>query len=280
MSRYDKKHKKPRQFKLVRRATKLLLNLTILAGLGMLIRYGYLLFTHEVDPLIGSIVFIVGITAWLLLIKLLRTRYKWTKPSFKLTTFSVIAILLIFTFAGVKPLATYKDNFIESYKTAQAERAAEEEARKTKEALEEVEREKQKIVELEHNVVELVNFIRTDRGSAPLIWDAKLYSYSKEHSESMAREGRLFHTPMEKPYAENAWGGEGSAGWKANDIVESWLSSPKHRTWLLCPHLKHVAIGIVSSDSGMYASWTFWRSETQDADWWYVNDTSPPSWWH
>jgi len=236
-------------------------------------------------------VFIVGIAAWVILIRILRKRYKWTKPSFKLTTFSVIVILLIFTFAGVQPLAGYKDNFIESCKTAQAERAAErervaaekaaeEEVEKTREALEEAEQERKSIEELEHSVVDQVNAIRTQKGSNPLIWDNELYAYSKQHSEDMASQKRLFHTSMYEPYAENAWGGEGSTSWAASDIVESWMSSDFHRTWLLCPHLQHIAVGIAISDTGMYASWTFWRSETWDSDWWYVNGTSPPDWWH
>jgi len=431
---------------------KLCLNLVILAGFGFLIRYGYLLFVeHSEDALKGSIILIVGLAAWVAVIKLSRSRkYKWTKPSFKLTTFSVIAIVLILIFAGVQPLAGYKDNLIESYKTAQAERAAERERAEAERAAEEeaertdfdevtdglsspalvlsymknnfsydfekyqqwmagdfrwdtpeevfhkkmgdcgghatfalycllkngykyndfdkhkdnaavilgcwnsavpnyhdthtvllyiekglfytidkdridtvskkgpfntveeaataslptwtvcyfyniwppritqtvekkvvAEQEKQTRVELmERQVVDLVNDIRVGRGSNSLIRDDELYTYSKEHSESMASRQELFHTPMDRPYAENAWGGEGSTSWTASDIVETWMSSPPHRTWLLCPHLKHIAVGIATSDSGMYASWTFWRSETWDADWWYVNGASPPDWWY
>lgn len=451
MSQYHKKDFKHRHAKLIKRATKLALNLAILAGFVMLIWYGYLLFTHKVAPLIGSIVFIVGIAVWVILIRILRKRYKWTKPSFKLTTFSVITILLILTFAGIQPLASYKDNLIENFKTAQAEwaaereraeaeaTAAEEEAERTEfdevtdglsspalvlsymknnfsydfekyqqwmagdfrwDTPEEVfhkkmgdcgghatfalycllkngykyndfdkhkdnaavilgcwnsavpnyhdthtvllyiekglfytidkdridtvskkgsfntveeaataslptwtvcyfyniwppritqtvekkvvaEQEKQTRVELmERQVVDLVNDIRVSRGSNSLVWDSELYTYSKQHSEDMANQKRLFHTSMYEPYAENAWGGEGSTSWTATDIVDSWMSSQKHRTWLLCPHLKHIAVGIAISNSGMYASWTFWRSETQYADWWYVDGTSPPSWWY
>jgi uncharacterized protein YkwD len=291
MSPYQKKDFKHRHTKLIKGATKLVLNLAILAGFGALIWYGYRLFTHKVTPLIGSIVFIVGIAVWVILIRILRSRYKWTKPSFKLTTFSVIAILLILTFAGVQPLANYKDNFIASCKTslaewtaererAEAERAAVEEAEKAEEALEEAEAESKNIEELEHNVVALVNAIRNERSSAPLIWDSELYTYSKQHSEDMASQKRLFHTSMYEPYAENAWGGEGSIGWTASTIVESWMSSDFHRTWLLCPHLQHIAVGIAISDTGMYASWTFWRSETSYSDWWYANGTNPPDWWY
>ena len=280
MSQYYKKDIKHRHPKLIKEATKLALNLAILAGFVMLIWYGYLLFTHKVTPLIGSIVFIVGIAVWVILIRILRSRYKWKKPSFKLTTFSVIAIVLILTFAGVQPLASYKDNLIENFKTAQAEWAAERERAEAERAAVEEEAERRNIEELEHNVVALVNVIRNERGSAPLIRDSELYTYSKQHSENMASQERLFHTSMYEPYAENAWGGEGSTSWTASDIVESWMSSDFHRTWLLCPHLQHIAVGIAISDTGMYASWTFWRSETSYSDWWYANGTTPPDWWY
>jgi len=196
------------------------------------------------------------------------------------------------TLKGYKDnIGEYKDDLITKFNNAwqewQAERVATQkateeaqQARKAEESLEKAESEKRRIEELEHSVVDQVNAIRTQRGSSPLIWDNELYIYSKQHSEDMANQRRLFHTSMYEPYAENAWGGEGSTSWTANTIVESWMSSQKHRTWLLCPHLKHIAVGIATSDNGMYASWTFWRGETWDADWWYVDDTSPPDWWY
>jgi uncharacterized protein YkwD len=138
----------------------------------------------------------------------------------------------------------------------------------------------QKLETLGHEVVDLVNAIRAERGTSPLTWDDELYQYSKSHSEDMASQERLFHTPMGESYAENAWGGEGSTSWTASDIVESWMSSQYHRTWLLCPHLQHVAVGIATSDDGMYASWTFWVNETYDSDWWYQYGSTPPDWWY
>lgn len=109
--------------KFVKGIVKLCLNLIILAGFGILIWHSYRLFTHAMsNALAGSIFLIVGIAIWILLIKLLRSRkYRWVRPSFKLTTFSVIAILLILTFAGVQPMSTYKDNLVNSWETPQAE---------------------------------------------------------------------------------------------------------------------------------------------------------------
>jgi len=137
-----------------------------------------------------------------------------------------------------------------------------------------------RIEAIELEVLALVNSERSSRGTAPLIWDDNLHEIAREHSIEMASRGELFHSSMYEPYAENCWGGEGSTFWGAEDIAEGWMTSDKHRTWLLCPHLKHVGVGIATSATGMYASWTFWRSETWDSDWWYVNGNEPPEWWY
>ena len=130
-------------------------------------------------------------------------------------------------------------------------------------------------------VLENVNAIRMKRGSPKLQWDDTLYAYSLGHAKDMAYQRRLFHTSMNESYAENVWGGQGSRSWTAKTIVNGWMNSKMHRTWLLCPNLRHVAVGIAYSPNGMYAAWTFWRSETQSSDWWYVyTPDTPPSWWY
>jgi hypothetical protein len=137
-----------------------------------------------------------------------------------------------------------------------------------------------RVEEMEIEVLALVNSERSSRGIAPLTWDDELHEIAREHSMAMAEEGELFHSSMYEPYAENCWGGQGSNFWGANDIVESWMTSPKHKTWLLCPHLIRIGVGIVIVNNGMYASWTFWRSETDYSDWWYANGGEPPAWWY
>ena len=137
---------------------------------------------------------------------------------------------------------------------------------------------KGKIEALEREVLTLVNSERSSRKIASLTWDSELHGIASEHSQEMAARGELFHSSIDKPYAENCWGGSGY--WDASTIVDSWMGSDKHRTWLLCPNLKRIGIGITISDKGMYASWTFWRSETNYSDWWYFNGTSPPDWWY
>jgi len=447
---------------------KLFLSLLVIAGLGLATWTGYLLFTHQSDPISGTVTLLLEIGFLIWIISVLRSRkYKRIKPSFKLVFFSVVGITLICAFAGIEPLATYKDTsldvittqagkvaeFLKETKPAQGDvtsavakvepavvrvevedgmgsgmvidksgyiltcnhvvedvesatitfisgeqyggsvigrdelrdlailkitasgfdfpvvtlgnsdrlESGEEviavgyslglegnatisrgvisalrysdsvryvqtdaainpgnsggplinfngdvigivtfkfvgeavegmsfaiavnEAKPFISNVKEAEKARSKIETLEREVLTLVNSERSSRDIAPLIWDDELHEIAREHSREMARRGELFHSSMYEPYAENCWGGgPGSLYYNtASDIVSSWMGSPKHRTWLLCPHIKHIGVGIAVSDEGMYASWTFWRSETSYSDWWYANGSdSPPDWWY
>lgn len=277
---------------------KLILNLTVLATEIGLIWVAYNTFTHTYTPLVGALSLIGFIALLWFLINLSKRRgLRYQRPGMIKTAIAVIFLLAIFAFAGVQPVASYKDqaigkitNYINEQEIKAEEDAAqkriEEEERLSKlgitnpkELVEELANNKELRIGLE--VIELVNVIRRERGTGELVWDDKLYEYSLAHSRDMAREKRLFHTDMYLPYAENAWGGEGSSSWGAETIVESWMNSRMHRTWLLCPNLKNVAVGVASSSNGMYASWTFWKNETIDSDWWYqYSPNNPPAWWY
>lgn len=271
---------------------KLLVNIAIIALEILTIYSAYALFAHKWEP-VRSVLTLLGIITLLYFSwKAGNQRWsRWQRPGLMKTTSVVLAIAVICTFAGIEPMSTFKDNLFTSWEARQTEwkEAAEkaQQEKEIKETQEQAEKEataqieqQSSVKELEKEVVLLVNLIRTDRGSAMLIWDNQLYEYSKSHSENMASKGEMFHSNMNLPYGENAWQGTGTA-WDGWDIVESWLGSDAHRTWLLCPHLKHIAVGIAISNNGdMYASWTFWRNETRESDWWYANGTPPPDWWH
>ncbi|MFC1900360.1 hypothetical protein ACFLYN_02085 [Chloroflexota bacterium] len=92
------------------RIYKLLLNLSLLILLGHIVWSGIQLFSEQLTqtPLIGSIVFISELIAFIWLLRVLnRNRRRW--PSMKLTVFSLICLLVIFAFAGVSPFNSYKD---------------------------------------------------------------------------------------------------------------------------------------------------------------------------
>jgi hypothetical protein len=137
------------------------------------------------------------------------------------------------------------------------------------------------VSEVETEVLQLVNVERANRNIPELQWDEQLHQIAREHSQAMADIGSMFHSSVSAPYAENCyWSGGTTYNTSARDIVTSWMGSDKHRTWLLCPNLKHIGVGLVKSDKGLWASWTFWRSETAYSDWWYSDGGTPPSWWY
>ena len=98
---------------------RLFLNLYLLATLAILIYQGVTLFTYKSgeNPAIGSIVLIIGIVFFVWLCRIV-SKHSWRRPSMKLTTFSLVVILLIFAFAGVRPLSTYKDTAWDKITTA------------------------------------------------------------------------------------------------------------------------------------------------------------------
>ena len=233
------------------------------------------------------------------------SKNSWRQPSMKLTVFSLICLFVIFAFAGVQPLSIYKDSIFDKMgsliKTVDNTSKAVTKDTSPDSTTSTIPKaptpitpaikpttptsnptsDEQKALSIGKQVVAIVNGIRVERGSAELSWDDTLYKYSREHSIAMANQRELFHTDMNMPYAENAWGGEGSKNWTAQTIVDSWMGSKMHRTWLLCPNLRHVAVGVAYSTNGMYASWTFWRNETSQSDWWYqYTPDNPPKWWY
>lgn len=292
LSYYTRKHK------IVGRIYRLTLNLATLSLLGLLIWSGVLLFTQQFmqSPLIGSLLFLLEIAVFIWLCRVV-SKNSWRQPSMKLTVISVICIFVVFAFAGVQPFSNYKNevagkitNYINTQKEEAERRSAEATAKEIdrlrnlgvgdpSSVVEELSTNSELRVGLE--VLEKVNAIRKERGSSELHWDDKLYEYSLAHAENMAARKSLFHTSMYESYAENAWGGEGSKNWTAQTIVDSWMGSDMHRTWLLCPNLRHAAVGVAYSTNGMYAAWTFWRSETTQSDWWYqYTPDNPPRWWY
>lgn len=112
-----------------------------------------------------------------------------------------------------------------------------------------------------------MNVERNRAGVSSTKWDAELYKLSKAHTQEMANRGEIFHTPMGASYGENCWGGKGYYHYNKQElaevIVDTWMSSPLHRAWLLHEPLRTSVVSIVVTLDGQYASWTFWTAEAQ-----------------
>jgi len=92
---------------------KLFLNLLVIAGFGLAVWTGYILFTHQTTPVKGTIIFLVAVGFSIWVISVIRSRrYRYTKPSFKLVFWSLVGIFLVCAFAGVEPMSSLKDRGI------------------------------------------------------------------------------------------------------------------------------------------------------------------------
>jgi len=97
---------------------RLLLNLCVLTLVLLLISTGRELFLHQFiyNPLIGSLIFIAELILFVWLYRVV-ARHSWRWPSMKLTIFCLVVLFVIFAFAGVQPIASYKDDAIRKFST-------------------------------------------------------------------------------------------------------------------------------------------------------------------
>ena len=265
---------------------KVLLSMFVVMGVADIIRRIYLLSSSGLDTTVSLIILFLemGFVIWFIHI-LRSSNLRRAKPSFKLVTALFMMTFVILAFSGVQPLAGYKDNLIGSYEAAQAERVAQVEAEEAARVAQEekaaaaraqqeaadatakAEAEAQELAKAERETFRLINAERGYAGVPPTEWDDELYKLSKAHTQAMADRGECFHSYEygDVSYGENAWGGESSYHCSAEElpvaIVSGWKLSPLHWACLLHAPVKRVAVSMVITPTGQYASWTFWRSE-------------------
>ena len=248
---------------------KLMLNLLILTGLALLIKHSYQLFaTHPRNPLKESIILIIGLALWIAIIKLSKSRsghywlrYNWTKPSFKLTTFLTIVIILIFAFAGVKPMSTYKDTLFSQWNehkiTSKIESVVDGITVEVKETAEDF-----RVAvfptdeEIRIDIHKLINEERNQIGLSSVSWDDSLARLAQSQANYCAEIGYMEHSNR---YAFE--GGENLVytigSLSASDAVNSWMGSPPHREYLLSARVKRAGVGIASKNGKTFAAWAF-----------------------
>lgn len=102
-----------RRSKAISSLYRIILNLSILSLIGLIIWTGSKLFSSQFlqNALIGSLVFIGELISLIWLWKTV-AKNSWRKPSMELTVFVLLIIGIIFAFAGVQPIASYKDDAV------------------------------------------------------------------------------------------------------------------------------------------------------------------------
>ena len=108
-----------RKYKWLGRLYRLILNLGLLSLLGLIIWSGIELFSHQFvkTALIGSILFLAEFIFFIWVWKVV-SKNGWRWPSMKLTIFTLICLFLVFAFAGVYPMSSYKDAALSKIQSA------------------------------------------------------------------------------------------------------------------------------------------------------------------
>jgi len=133
-------HYATRKYKYVGKLYRLFLNLSMLCLLGLTIWSGIKLFSQQYfsSPLVGSIVFLAELVFFIWMWRTV-SKNSWRWPSMKLTVFLLVCMAVVFTFAGVPPLSTYKDTLITKWEDYQTEQAAQQAEQATQQAEREAE---------------------------------------------------------------------------------------------------------------------------------------------
>jgi hypothetical protein len=102
-----------RKYKGIGKLYRFLLNLSILSLLSLLVWTGIKLFSQQFvqSSLVGSLVFLAEFIFFIWIWKIV-AKNSWRWPSMKLTVFTLICLGVIFAFAGVQPMAGYKDKTV------------------------------------------------------------------------------------------------------------------------------------------------------------------------
>jgi hypothetical protein len=105
-------------------------------------------------------------------------------------------------------------------------------------------------------VHDLINYERKKRGMRTVYWSREMARLAQSQANYCAKVGRLVHSNR---YAFQ--GGENLVGGKGNfsprTIVNTWLKSPKHRSYLLSPRVRKAGVGISKSRGKMFVAWAF-----------------------
>jgi len=99
-----------KKYKYLGKIYKFVLNLTTLMLLGLIIWTGIKLFSEKFIPNVtmGSLIFVAELIFFIWIWKV-GAKNSWRWPSMNLTVFSLLALFLIFAYAGVQPITDYKD---------------------------------------------------------------------------------------------------------------------------------------------------------------------------
>jgi len=222
---------------------RVLMNLSLLALLGLLVWLAVKLFSHQLaqPPLLGSLMLLSGVALFVWMAKVV-SKNSWRWPSMKLTVFSLICLFLVFSFAGVQPMADYTEvatrriaTFVsEQQIRAEARRVAEENRRATEEA-----EMRAAGVASEYAFYQqyaaLFNEFRAENGRQPLVFDPALNQLAGQRAIEISQPGGFSHEGIQgynlgENIAMMAYSSD-----SPTSLIRLWANSPGHRSNMLSP---------------------------------------------
>jgi len=277
-SYYTRKHK------WIGKLYRLILNLSILSLLGLLIWSGIRLFSGRFtySALVGSLIFLAEFIFFIWMWSVI-SKNSWRWPSMKLTVFSLICLSVVFAFAGVQPMASYKNEAIgkvTAFFNEQKENAA------TKS--------EQVVITDTNTETGGGNFISKAIDSVGDIWDTRVADYASkfnqyrqskeltalEFTDDLNRIADLRLKELYTNYSHNSAGNYNehlaenivmSTGFLSNsDALASWQNSPGHNANMLDSSYRYTGYAIGNG----YAVQVFTEYPTIDGE-----PQLPPGWY-
>lgn len=241
-----------RKYKWAGKLYRLILNLSILSLLGLFIWSGSRLFSSQFtySALVGSLVFLSEFVFFIWMWRVV-SKNSWRWPSMKLTVFSLIAVSIVFAFAGVQPMASYKDNVVTKWgaywaeqktnieerlaqiKIEEQNRIEEQKATEQQKLAEQKTKEAQIQAELHQSYAQLFNDFRIQNDKPPLTFDARLNELANQRAIEISQPGNFNHEGIKKyNLGENiammAYSTDSNT-----KLLEQWANSPGHRSNML-----------------------------------------------
>jgi len=112
----------------------------------------------------------------------------------------------------------------------------------------------------EAQFVALVNQTRANVGVAPLAVDGQLTALARQHAQTMADAGTIFHANPISAGVTAPWiklGENVGTGPSAPPIMDAFINSPKHYANIVDPAFTYIGVGVVWVGNQMFTTHRF-----------------------
>ena len=120
----------------------------------------------------------------------------------------------------------------------------------------------------EAQFVALVNQARANVGVAPLAVDGQLIALARQHAQTMANAGTIFHANPISAGVTAPWvklGENVGTGPSAPPVMTAFINSPKHYANIVDPAFTYIGVGVVWVGNQMFTTHRFMQLSGQPA---------------